>query len=158
MTDPAFIAGTPEWIDKTNSAEGTGTAWAAGSTGALSHADEIVVGFGIGRGNFSSGTPDNVPSAGWTAVAGATAYNANIEYALQYKTKSGDTAAENPGGTWDEAYSWWLAAVVSLQPAAAPQRHKTRVSGAFATKTVKVKVGGAFVEKPVKVKTAGAFV
>lgn len=142
-------------VDKTATSEGAGTPWSSGSTGTLADGNEIAFGFATGRGNFSSGTPANTPNTGWTEVANT--YQSNIEYVLQYKILSGDTSAQNPGGAWDSAYTWWLAAVATYRLGSV-QRAKVKSGGAFAAKPVKVKSGGSFVEKPVKVKVGGVFV
>lgn len=114
-----------------NTAEGTGNTWNAGTTGTLADPNEIVFGYEIAHGSFSSGPAGgtNTPGNGFTNTTLNT-YGSNNEYTIEYKILSGSTAAQTPIGTWnpggggDPAYTAAMGIVVSFREvqSALPQR------------------------------------
>lgn len=149
-----------------NTAEGTGNAWSGNATGVLTDPNEIIFGFALARGSFSSGPSGgtNTPGNGFTNTSVNT-YGSNIEHTVEYKILSGSTASQTPIGSWlpggdggDPAYTWYIAMTVSFKFAPATQRTKVKQTGSFVSKTVKIKQSGAMVTKPTKVKIGGTFI
>jgi hypothetical protein len=92
---------TTGWVDKTASAQGTGTAWNSGATTATAQANELVFGVAAAGGAAANSTQ----AAGLTELTDVFGASSWIDMTVVYKIVSA-TGAQSVSGTWNLGDAW----------------------------------------------------